>query len=796
MGLLDAFNETWSQARETFGQGTPEDGSKFDGSSRLLQMKSSVEAAAPDSRWQGTASDAYAAANKEHAQVYGKLADLDKRMAAEVTNAANVVTTGRQNLDNVKSWVSSMAASIPDTDADERDRKLLPIVNKGVSQVSDIIQKSTNDMTDIRGRVQGIKGEYDALTNQKFAPGEKGPGEKGPGDKPDEMGNKKGDKPDEKDVHTRAEQDVHKTLAGDQQAAAQVDKVLSGIKPGQKLTEEQSAYLSQMQAQQKGMSVEALKKAEQRLGDHKGVIANSWQLMSNKDVQFSVTEPKVGALDDPKYTTRGGADLLPDSVRDVLQRADQTIVTDDRPLTKALAFGSELDSIADIVKDGNPAFQTGTELDRQMIVAADKAMDVIADNPRVGGAEAIQSLFEAVDDDHRIINDQVMGRNGVSADDFLHDVNAIDWPDNGKAAGHLFSWTNESHDAHLPEERALAAETADKYASYIGSHKPDLMGGANHHTLGQVNPELVRGYAHGLSPYIPEIAGLSSVGDDGKVFANFEPDKQLLDQPVAKGVFSVLSTDPEAYKEFHGAANAHALAASYSWAEDVKNGVHVSQNDPRLTDAQTLKGLSAVGTQQAAEALGKNAHEMWQEQKSAYELGQKAVTGGLGTIPGYGVVAGPSFDVFATVMEDSIIGKEPTGDHYTIPPASKAECARFALNALSANDVPLVYDNVDKFDPQKYFADPPQVAGTHAGDTGTGDNPYEPRPGYHPQIQDLPGLKANGVSVNDADSVLANVLNATVPGSPTDRQDATQSMYDKYDQVTQNPDPKIAEPPK
>src|SRR5690349_7214919 len=98
VGLLDAFHETWSQARETFGQGTPEDGAKFDGSSRLLQMKSSVEAAAPDSRWQGTASDTYAAANREYSQVYGKLADLDKRMAAEVTNAANVVSTGRQNL--------------------------------------------------------------------------------------------------------------------------------------------------------------------------------------------------------------------------------------------------------------------------------------------------------------------------------------------------------------------------------------------------------------------------------------------------------------------------------------------------------------------------------------------------------------------------------------------------------------------------------------------------------------------------------------------------------------------------
>jgi hypothetical protein len=183
VGLLDAFDGTWSQARETFGQGTPEDGAKFDGSSRLLQMKSSVEAAAPDSRWQGSASEAYAAANKGHAQVYGKLADLDRRMAAEVTNAANVVSTGRQNLDSVKSWVTSMAASIPDTDAEERDRKLLPIVNKGVGQLSDIIQKSTGEMTDIRGRVQGIKGEYEDLIRQKFGPDRQTPGDGNDGDK-------------------------------------------------------------------------------------------------------------------------------------------------------------------------------------------------------------------------------------------------------------------------------------------------------------------------------------------------------------------------------------------------------------------------------------------------------------------------------------------------------------------------------------------------------------------------------------------------------------------------------------
>jgi hypothetical protein len=683
VGLLDAFHETWSQARETFGQGTPEDGAKFDGSSRLLQMKSSVEAAAPDSRWQGSASDAYAAANKGHAQVYGKLADLDKRMAAEVTNAANVVTTGRQNLDNVKSWVTSMAASIPDTDADERDRKLLPIVNRGVGQLSDIIQKSTGEMTDIRGRVHGIKGEYDALTNQKFAPGEKKPGEKDDKKSADMLGATEDGQPDEKDVHKKAEQDVHKTLAGDQQAAARVDNVLSGIKPGQKLTEEQSAYLSQMQAQQKGMSVEALKKAEERLGDHKGVIANSWQLMSNKDVQFSVTEPKVGALDDPKYTTRGGSDLLPDSVRDVLQRADQTIVTDEHPMTKALAFGSQLDSIADIVKDGNPAFQTGTELDRQMILAADRAMDVVAENPRTGGAEAIQSLFEAVDDDHRIINDQVMGRNGVSANDFLHDVNAIDWPDNGKAAGHLFSWTGDSN---LAPDSQIAAETADKYAEYIGDKRPELMN-IDGQTLGQRNPELVQGYAHGLAPYVDAMAGGTGSGGPFEIDDETSRHKGLM--PHAKGVFAVLNTDSVAAGVINQAAYTEAMKHETAFALNPGD----PQSQSHMTAAATMRGLVDVGAHEAFQAFEANGHKSDVTENQWKKSGFDAAVAGLATggtlIPGVGIVAGPVVSQVGAVFGQQLFDAPPAPPQNPLPQMAEPVSSTVILDAMLAAGHPV-----------------------------------------------------------------------------------------------------------
>lgn len=173
MSALDGFYSTWNKARATFGEGTPTDGSRHDGSSRLLRMKDTIESAAPDDRWQGTAAQAYAAANKEHAAVYQRLADLDKLMAAEVTNAAEVVTAGRAQLDATKSWVDSAVASLPATAAQDRERKLIPIAKQGITRVDNTVQHANKEMHTIAERVTALRGEFEALTNQKFGPGQK-----------------------------------------------------------------------------------------------------------------------------------------------------------------------------------------------------------------------------------------------------------------------------------------------------------------------------------------------------------------------------------------------------------------------------------------------------------------------------------------------------------------------------------------------------------------------------------------------------------------------------------------------
>lgn len=175
--------------------GTPADGSHFDGSSsRLTQMKSTIESATPGDGWQGSASRAYAAANKEHASVYGKLAELDKKMATELTNAANVVTNGRNQLDATKSWVDSAVNSLSSSlSAQAREKILIPLAREGITQVNSTVQNANKDMLTIGQNVNGLKGQFDELTNQKFAGSEGKDKKDSAGDPSAEPGSKPGE---------------------------------------------------------------------------------------------------------------------------------------------------------------------------------------------------------------------------------------------------------------------------------------------------------------------------------------------------------------------------------------------------------------------------------------------------------------------------------------------------------------------------------------------------------------------------------------------------------------------------
>ena len=658
MSVVDGFLTTWSNARQTFGEGRPQTGDQYDKSATFNQLQSTVQTAAPGSKWSGGAANAYDAANTEHGQVLGKLAGLDQRLAAHVNQSAEVVAAGRQNLDAVRKWVVDAAASVPEGKAGDQMR--LAIVQKGLTQLQQVVQQSNGDLNKIAGQMGGLRGEFEALGNgQKF---KDGPQLVGPDGKP----------ADEEAKRRQAEKDVKAALAGDREAAKRVEQVLGGIKPGQQLSPEQGSYLSQMQAQQNGMSVRDLKNAEKRLGDQKHIIGDSWQLMSNDDVYFPKTDTKVGALDDPSQIGKGGFEQLPESVKNVISKEALT--------SPAVNAGDVTDAkaIAQIVRDGNPSLQTGTEIDREMMRLSDRIMD----QPTAIGAQedVVTDIFGSAGRDHQIVHDQLLGTHGDDGDDFLNDINNYRWHDDGKAAAGLFSWTNESHTGL---ESTIAAETAEKYANYIGSHKDPLMhmpDGFGHTTLGQANPELVRGYAHGLTPYMADIASLSSANTHD-AFDFLDPANP--ERPNAKGLFSVLSTDEQAYKEFNGAADKLTLEESRQYAEDIKNHRPISADDGRLLDAAVLKGLVASGSAEAAHTMGLNKDDALTWRKMAYATGLAAAGAAAGPL------AAPAIEGFGGTMESSIIGSPTDPSTPIIPNMGSAESARFVLNALIADGVPV-----------------------------------------------------------------------------------------------------------
>lgn len=169
MSVLNAFLSTWSTARATFGEGSPQGGTPFDQSAALHRLSADLEAAAPGGHWSGGGSTAYGNVNGEHQRVITALGGLDRRLAGQIDKSAQIVVAGRRELDFVRTWVVDAAQSVPKNQAGEQ--MLLPIVAKGLSQVSDIVTRTNGELAAVGGNVSTIAGEYQALGEQTFGGG-------------------------------------------------------------------------------------------------------------------------------------------------------------------------------------------------------------------------------------------------------------------------------------------------------------------------------------------------------------------------------------------------------------------------------------------------------------------------------------------------------------------------------------------------------------------------------------------------------------------------------------------------
>lgn len=558
-----------------------------------------------------------------------------------------------------------------------------------------------------------------------------------------------------------AENDVRSALAGDQGAAARVNGVLKSITPEQlagkvPLTAEQASVLSQLQAQERGMSVEALRTAEQRLGIEKDMMANSWQLMSNPNIAFPKTPLSVGAKQGSE-TLKGGATQLPVSVQQALN-------------SPGIIHTDQMNDIAGIVKDGDRFFQTNTELDRAMMHKASVMMDspFWHDDPASQGRNVerdpaldptVSNVLSAVSPDHQVVHDTLKG---PDHDRFLRNITHHFWKDNGQGVGSLFAWTGEA--AQGPEAR-IAGETAHAYSSYIGSHQHELLDLPGNHTLGQVNPKLVQEMARGLGPYINNIAGTSGgsheFGDPLDRTLHIESGEM----PIAKGVFSVLDSDKDAAQYFNGQAYAQAVLHEGAFANDPTHSGYSHE----LFDAATLRGLVDVGTHNAFQANEDNGYHQgvsaYESKKLAYEMGVQGLSAAGGFIPGVGRVAGPTVSILGHGLENDILGPSPTvPTENPVQRMSLGMADHEILDSILATGHPIVglppdyiiYDN---------------------------DHP-------NGRIATLDELQPKGVTAGEYNNVIGPALSQTLaPTSTADKVPPDQYLVNRYDDIVGVPHP-------
>jgi len=609
VGVLEGFLSTWSKARETFGEGVPQTGERFDQSGPLLQMQSTVESAAPGSRWSGSAANAYGTANTEHGKVFGQLAGLDQRLAAQVTQSATIVSTGRQNLDAVRQWVIDAAASVPP--GKNRETQLMPIVQRGLGQLQEVITTSNGQLNTVAGEVKKIGGEYQALGIQKFGDLKEAPDLQGvQGDEEEkrkreiddasEQGKKDGESLSDGKLSPEEQQRLQQNTTVDPKA---LDGGNVTIPP------ERMAYLNGLSHSMDGKSPEEIKAMLADLQpDERKAVSNALHLVGSDRVRTDVLDPSLKPGDHGYVPPAGGKENLPKSIQDVF---DAPLLNDpsgywiDNPdgsrthmppdYNKPYKFLDEYRDIAAISSYGDPALQRSSALNEGMLAESRELLEHFESNrwpdyPDSWGHQnldpTLQELISSASHDPVAVHDMVAGPDTVANDNFMHDLYRHDWADNGTAVGEMFPATFDH------SERA--GQTMHAFDAYAAGHYQEMLNMSGADSLGQVNPELVRALGAANVPYIDDMAGSNINGTRG-----FEDLDNGVNANNMRNLFAVIDSDDLAGKSFnsHAASTWKDLVADYS-QDLAKTGV---------PDGDLLK---SVGKLQGAMDMGEYIHQL------------------------------------------------------------------------------------------------------------------------------------------------------------------------------------------
>jgi hypothetical protein len=266
---------------------------------------------------------------------------------------------------------------------------------------------------------------------------------------------------------------------------------------------------------------------------------------------------------------------------------------------------------------------------------------------------------------------------------------------------------------------------------------------------------------------------MSTAENNGFDFLDSAEDRQNGRFPIAKGIFSVMSTDPTASNIFNGGVMELAARSQEEWASAVANQRPDLQNYTRyLEDAVTLKGLSDVGIHNAVEQMDLNSqekvHAEWAMKKAAWDnifgVGSNVVS----TVPGVGGVSGPLIGLTGMAFENTFVGPEPKIDWSAqeLPNMDIGDASTQSLNALKGVNIDIsglddfYYDDNGRVLDYNAISPPPDIQVTSRG--------------YKDEVNDLlrsmVGDRVTEIINNDVTARYNNVTEDIDPAPPRGQQ--------------------------
>ncbi|MGE0777047.1 EspA/EspE family type VII secretion system effector [Mycolicibacterium sp.] len=175
--ILEAGQAVIAGMRLTTGWGEPEQGEDFGrGATRFADADGTVRSAYPSVDWQGGGAEAYTSTNRRQADRTAAMAVLDRKVSSVIAREAYQVGHHRDKLDAMANYLGDLSyataalALIPGYGRAMKATVELAAVHTAVSMCSLELYHLSQEAAENATELQGLAGEYSALTHEVAPP--------------------------------------------------------------------------------------------------------------------------------------------------------------------------------------------------------------------------------------------------------------------------------------------------------------------------------------------------------------------------------------------------------------------------------------------------------------------------------------------------------------------------------------------------------------------------------------------------------------------------------------------------